>query len=86
MPVGDVTLGTVFDVTGAPVHAGLTARLVSMRPDDLRLITHVVALSHGRARAAAVAAGIRGGYLTSIVVDTPLAHELLAQHTEAADD
>ena len=83
--VGEIA-GSLFDVTGAPVHAGLTARLVSMRPDDLRLITHVVALSHGRARAAAVAAGIRGGYLTSIVVDTPLAHELLAQHTEAADD
>lgn len=83
--VGEIA-GSLFDVTGAPVHAGLTARLVSMRPDDLRLITHVVALSHGRARAAAVAAGIRGGYLTSIVVDTPLAQELLAQHTEAADD
>ena len=83
--VGEIA-GSLFDVTGAPVHAGLTARLVSMRPDDLRLITHVVALSHGRARAAAVAAGIRGGYLTSIVVDTPLAQELLAQHTEATDD
>lgn len=83
--VGEIA-GSLFDASGAPVDAGLSARLVSMRPDDLRLITHVVAVSHGRARAAAVAAGIRGGYLTSIVVDIPLAQELLAEHAGGASE
>lgn len=78
--VGEIA-GSLFDAGGSPVDAGLSARLVSMSPQDLRLITHVVAVSHGSARAAATAAGIKGGYITSVVVDVALAEALLAHAT-----
>lgn len=74
--VGEIA-GSLFNAEGEPVESGLSSRLVSMSPRDLRLITEVVAVSHGSARARAVAAGVAGGYLTSLVIDTELAEALL---------
>ena len=55
-----------------------------MSPRDLRLITEVVAVSHGAARAEALRAGIKGGYVTSAVVDTELARALLGAPADAS--
>lgn len=74
--VGEIA-GSLFNGDGDPVESGLSDRLVSTSPRDLRLITEVVAVSHGASRAQALRAGICGGYITSAVVDTPLARAIL---------
>lgn len=74
--VGEIA-GSLFNGEGEPVESGLSDRLVSMSPRDLRLITEVVAVSHGAGRSDALRAGIRGGYVTSAVVDTALARAML---------
>ena len=81
--VGEIA-GSLFNTDGEPVESGLSARLVSMSPRDLRLITEVVAVSHGAARAEALRAGIKGGYVTSAVVDTELARALLGAPADAS--
>lgn len=74
--VGEVS-GVFFDVAGRPVTGSFADRLITVRADQLRAIPNVIGVCLGEDRAEAAAAACRGGIVDSLIVDAPLAHELL---------
>ena len=69
--------GVFYDAEGAPVHTDLSERMITISYEHLHAVPHVIALTAGRPRAAAVAAAARGGLITSLVTDAALARALL---------
>lgn len=69
--------GVFFDSAGSVVESAISARMVSIRGDQLRAIPDVIAIAFGTAKADAVRAAIQGGLVNSLVVDESLAHALL---------
>lgn len=69
--------GVFFDEQGDPVTVGLTSRLITVSAADLRAIPEVVAIAAGAQKASAVRAAVRGGLVSSLVVDGALAAALL---------
>lgn len=74
--VGEIA-GVLFDADGEPVAEGPGPRLITLSAAQLRAIPDVVAVSHGAARAHAVAAACRGHYIEALVCDEDLATALL---------
>ncbi len=70
--------GVLLNAEGKPVTAPLASRMVCMGADTLRAVPEVLALAYGVEKAAAVAAAVRGGFLSGIVCDRRLAEALLA--------
>jgi DNA-binding transcriptional regulator LsrR (DeoR family) len=75
--VGEIS-GRLFDVAGRPVLTPLDERLIGVRYDQLERTPRVIAVAHGRGRAAAVVAAAHGGFLTHLIVDSTLATTLNA--------
>lgn len=73
-----VVSGRVFDAEGARLDAGADARIVGVTLADLEAVPNVIATCTGAHRAGAVAAAVQGGLVDTLVVDEPLARELLA--------
>lgn len=71
--------GVFFDGDGTPVTVGLSERLITISADRLRAIPEVVAIAFGPAKAEAVQAAVRGGLISSLVIDGPLAGALLSK-------
>jgi DNA-binding transcriptional regulator LsrR (DeoR family) len=69
--------GIQLDDHGAVVTTSITERLVSIDPELLRAVPETIAVAYGSAKAAAVQAALRGGFVTSLVTHTGLASELL---------
>ena len=55
----------------------LTDRLIGISADQLHAVPDVIAVAYGTAKADAVHAGIKGGFITSLVTHTALASGLL---------
>jgi DNA-binding transcriptional regulator LsrR (DeoR family) len=69
--------GVQIDGEGNPVVTPLTDRLIGIDADQLHAVPDVIAVAYGTAKVDAVSAGIRGGFITSLVTHTGLASGLL---------
>ena len=69
--------GVQIDGQGNPVTTPLTDRLVGISAEQLHAVPDVIAVAYGAAKFDAVAAGIRGGFITSLVTHTAMANGLL---------
>jgi DNA-binding transcriptional regulator LsrR (DeoR family) len=71
--------GVQIDGEGNPVSTPLTDRLIGIDAQQLHAVPDVIAVAYGTAKVDAVAAGIRGGFITSLVTHTAMASGLLQQ-------
>ncbi|HWT23106.1 MAG TPA: sugar-binding domain-containing protein [Solirubrobacteraceae bacterium] len=69
--------GIQLDERGTPVTTSVTERLIAIDADRLRAVPEVIAIVYGPAKAAAVQAALRGGFVTSLVTHAPMARALL---------
>jgi DNA-binding transcriptional regulator LsrR (DeoR family) len=69
--------GIQLDAGGAAVTTALTERLVGIDAAQLRSVPEVIAIVYGTAKAGAVHAAVRGGFVTSLVTHAAMASELL---------
>jgi DNA-binding transcriptional regulator LsrR (DeoR family) len=69
--------GIQIDDDGELVTTALTERLIGIDAAQLRAIPEVIAIVYGAAKAHAVRAAMRGGFVTSLVTHTGMAHALL---------
>ncbi|PLW73589.1 transcriptional regulator, partial [Streptomyces sp. DJ] len=67
----------LFDSEGRLVGRDLEERCITVDADRLRSVPEVVAVAGGARKAAAVAAVLRSGLITSLVTDTAVADHLL---------
>jgi DNA-binding transcriptional regulator LsrR (DeoR family) len=82
-PVGDLA-GRFYDAAGEAVGGPVDDRIVGVPLAQLRAIDHVIGVAHGRDKALAVGAALRGRHLSSLVCDESLARCLLAADRTAA--
>ena len=69
--------GVQIDGEGNPVTTPLTDRLIGIDAEQLDGVPDVIAVAYGTAKVDAVRAGIRGGFITSLVTHTAMAGGLL---------
>jgi DNA-binding transcriptional regulator LsrR (DeoR family) len=69
--------GVQIDGEGNSVATPLTDRLIGIDAQQLHAVPDVIAVAYGTAKVEAVSAGIRGGFITSLVTHAGLARELL---------
>jgi DNA-binding transcriptional regulator LsrR (DeoR family) len=69
--------GVQIDGEGNPVTTPLTDRLIGIDAQQLHAVPDVIAVAYGTAKVDAVHAGIRGGFITSLVTHTAMASGLL---------
>jgi DNA-binding transcriptional regulator LsrR (DeoR family) len=69
--------GVQIDGDGNPVITPLTDRLISIDATQLHAVPDVIAVAYGTAKVDAVDAGIRGGFITSLVTHRAMASDLL---------
>jgi DNA-binding transcriptional regulator LsrR (DeoR family) len=69
--------GVQIDGEGNPVTTPLTDRLIGIDARQLHAVPDVIAVAYGTAKVDAVHAGIRGGFITSVVTHTAMASGLL---------
>ncbi|HEX8012319.1 MAG TPA: sugar-binding transcriptional regulator [Casimicrobiaceae bacterium] len=81
--VGDV-FSYFVDARGALVRTELYERLITIGLPQIRKIPTTVGIATGAAKAQAVAAAVRGGFVNTLVVDGALAQALLRLPAEAA--
>lgn len=74
--VGEIS-GVFIDVDGNAVDGGLADRIITLSDEQLVAIPTVIGLVAGPTRAPVVRAAIRGRKVNRLVVDAPLALELL---------
>jgi DNA-binding transcriptional regulator LsrR (DeoR family) len=70
--------GVFLKDDGTPVQTALNDRMIAINADEMRAINEVIGMPYGIAKAPAVLAAMRGGYVTSIVTHSSLARALLA--------
>jgi DNA-binding transcriptional regulator LsrR (DeoR family) len=69
--------GVQIDADGNPVTTPLTDRLIGIDAGQLHAVPDVIAVAYGTAKVDAVHAGIRGGFITSLVTHGAMASGLL---------
>jgi DNA-binding transcriptional regulator LsrR (DeoR family) len=69
--------GIQLDAEGNPLRTSLTERMISIDAEQLQEVPEVIGLVYGVAKADAVHAALKGGFLTSLVTHTAMARELL---------
>jgi DNA-binding transcriptional regulator LsrR (DeoR family) len=69
--------GVQLDAEGNPVETSLTARLIAIDAQQLRDVPEVLGIVYGVAKAGAVRAALRGGFVTSLVTHAGMARRLL---------
>jgi DNA-binding transcriptional regulator LsrR (DeoR family) len=75
--IGEV-MGIYFGANGQDVPTRLTERMVTLSAAQLRGIPEVIGIARGEAKAAAVMGAVRASMLKSLVIDTEIAHAMLA--------
>ncbi|HKQ42932.1 MAG TPA: sugar-binding domain-containing protein [Pseudonocardia sp.] len=71
------TSGVLIDDDGAPLPAPLTERIIGVTAAQMRAIPEVIGIVYGLAKARAVLAAVRGGYVDSLVTHSTLATALI---------
>ncbi|RUQ98229.1 sugar-binding transcriptional regulator [Labedella endophytica] len=74
--VGEIT-GRVFGADGRLVSSAFDERVIGISAAQLRAVPHIVATSYGPHRADATIAAARAGYITTLIIDAPLAEAIL---------
>jgi DNA-binding transcriptional regulator LsrR (DeoR family) len=69
--------GVLIDDSGEPVPAPLTERMIGITAAQMRAIPEVIGIVYGLAKARAVSAAVRGGYVDSLVTHSTLATALI---------
>ncbi len=68
--------GRLLNSAGVPVESGLDERIIAVTIKQLQRTPRVIAIAQGEARADAVRAVARAGFVTTLIVDEPLAKAL----------
>lgn len=83
------SLGVVGDACGSFVAEGgvlvdspVNDRLIAIRPEELRRVPQVIAVTHGAERSVGVRAVLQARLVTTLVTDSGVARELLRMHEE----
>jgi DNA-binding transcriptional regulator LsrR (DeoR family) len=71
--------GVFVNVDGEPVAAELTERMIGVTSQQLRQIPEVLGIAYGTAKAPAVRAALRGGYINALVTHATMARVLLSE-------
>lgn len=82
--VGDV-LSYVFDQDGKVVKSGLEDRLIVIPLEEYRRIPLRIGVAAGKAKAAAIAAALKGGFVNVIVLDS-VAAEAIRREPPASEN
>ena len=69
--------GVLIDDGGEPVSAPLTERMIGITAAQMRAVPEVIGIVYGLAKARAVLAAVRGGYVDSLVTHSTLATVLI---------
>jgi DNA-binding transcriptional regulator LsrR (DeoR family) len=69
--------GIQLDATGTPLATGLSERIISIQPEQLRAVAEIIAVAYGVAKADAVRAAVRARFATRLVTHASLAARLL---------
>jgi DNA-binding transcriptional regulator LsrR (DeoR family) len=69
--------GVQIDGDGNPVTTPLTDRLIGIDARQLHAVPDVIGVAYGTAKVDAVRAGVRGGFITSLVTHSAMASGLL---------
>jgi DNA-binding transcriptional regulator LsrR (DeoR family) len=69
--------GVLIDDGGEPVAAPLTDRMIGITAAQMRAVPEVIGIVYGLAKARAVSAAVRGGYVDSLVTHSTLATALI---------
>jgi DNA-binding transcriptional regulator LsrR (DeoR family) len=69
--------GVQLDAEGTPVTTPLSERLIGIDAEQLHRVPEVIGIVYGVPKADAVHAGLRGGFLTSLVTHPTMARALL---------
>jgi DNA-binding transcriptional regulator LsrR (DeoR family) len=69
--------GIQLDAAGAPVTTKLTPRLIGIDAEQLQRVPEVIGIVYGAAKADAVHAALRGGFVSSLVTHPAMARALL---------
>jgi DNA-binding transcriptional regulator LsrR (DeoR family) len=69
--------GVLIDDGGEPVSAPLTERMIGITAEQMRAVPEVIGIVYGLAKARAVLAAVRGGYVDSLVTHSTLATALI---------
>jgi deoxyribonucleoside regulator len=80
--VGEIC-GRFYDQTGRECDTVYKSRVISIGIDELRGIKEVVGVTHGRERADAIAAALKGGILKSLIIDEEGAQAVLEAESVA---
>lgn len=81
--VGDI-FSYFFDDDGQVVRTEIYDRLITIGLTHTRKIQTTVGIATGTMKWRAVAAAIRGGFVNTLIVDSPLACALLAHHSQSS--
>jgi DNA-binding transcriptional regulator LsrR (DeoR family) len=68
--------GRLLDAAGVPVESGLDEQIIAVTIKQLQRTPKVIAVAQGEARAEAVLAVAKAGFVTTLIVDAPLAQAL----------
>lgn len=74
--------GRLVNAEGTPVQSGLDEQIIAVTINQLQRTPKVIALAQGKTRAEAVRAVAKAGFITTLIVDVPLAQAL----TELIDE
>ena len=69
--------GVLIGDDGHPVTAPLTERMIGISAAQMRAVPEVIGIVYGLAKARAVLAAVRGGYVDSLVTHSTLATALI---------
>jgi len=75
-----------MDPQGRIVPVEINRRLIGLHPDDLKQIPTVIGVAAGAAKADAILAALRGGYLSMLVTDDSAAIRILSLSHESGKD
>ena len=68
--------GRLLDAKGVAVESGLDEQIIAVTIKQLQRTPKVIAVAQGEARAEAVLAVAKAGFVTTLIIDTPLAQAL----------
>ena len=83
--VGDL-MGYLMDEHGVVPDIPQNRRVVAMHPDDLKTIDTVIGVAGGAAKAGAILAALRAGYIDVLITDAPAAEAVLARNHTPTDE
>jgi DNA-binding transcriptional regulator LsrR (DeoR family) len=74
--IGEIS-GALIDASGRAVTSALSRRIIGVTAAELEAIDVVISVAYGEAKARAVSAALRGGFVNGLITHTALARALL---------